>query len=123
MQYSELRDFINQLEERGELKRIDFPVDPNLEMTEICDRTLREGGPALLFENVKGYHMPVLGNLFGTEKRVALGMGRERLEELRELGELLAFLKMPDTPTGFRDALSKTPLIIKVLRMYPQGSC
>jgi len=120
MQYTDLRDFINQLEERGELKRIDFPVDPNLEMTEICDRTLRAGGPALLFENVKGYHMPVLGNLFGTEKRVALGMGRESLEELRELGELLAFLKEPEPPSGFRDALSKAPIFKKVLSMNPK---
>src|SRR5699024_11446276 len=120
MQYTDLRDFINQLEERGALKRIDIPVDPNLEMTEICDRTLRAGRPALLFENVKGYHMPVLGNLFGTEKRVALGMGRESLEELRELGELLAFLKEPEPPSGFRDALSKAPIFKKVLSMNPK---
>ena len=104
MKYRDLRDFITQLEQRGELKRITVPVDPNLEMTEICDRTLRAGGPALLFENPVGFGTPVLGNLFGTERRVALGMGRESLEELRELGELLAFLKEPEPPKGFRDA-------------------
>lgn len=120
MKYTDLRDFIQQLEQRGELKRIAFPVDPNLEMTEISDRTLRAGGPALLFENVKGFNTPVLANLFGTEKRVALGMGRESLTELRELGELLAFLKEPEPPEGFRDALSKAPIFKKVLSMNPK---
>mgnify|MGYP001301407718 CR=1 FL=1 len=120
MKYTDLRDFIQQLEQRGELKRVSFPVDPNLEMTEICDRTLRAGGPALLFENVKGFDTPVLANLFGTEKRVALGMGRESLDELRELGELLAFLKEPEPPEGFRDALSKAPIFKKVLSMNPK---
>lgn len=120
MKYTDLRDFIKQLEQRGELKRVAFPVDPNLEMTEISDRTLRAGGPALLFENVKGFDTPVLANLFGTEKRVALGMGRESLDELRELGELLAFLKEPEPPEGFRDALSKAPIFKKVLSMNPK---
>src|SRR5690606_13088566 len=107
-------------EQRGELKRITLQVDPHLEMTEICDRTLRAGGPALLFENVKGFSTPVLGNLFGTEKRVALGMGRESLAELRELGELLAFLKEPEPPKGLRDALSKLPILKQVLSMNPK---
>ncbi|MEY1663006.1 4-hydroxy-3-polyprenylbenzoate decarboxylase [Isoalcanivorax beigongshangi] len=120
MKYSDLRDFIRQLEQRGELKRITVEVDPVLEMTEICDRTLRAGGPALLFENVKGSDVPVLGNLFGTEKRVALGMGRESLEELRELGELLAFLKEPEPPKGLRDALSMLPVVKQVLAMNPK---
>src|SRR5690554_6741265 len=120
MKYTDLRDFIKQLEQRGELKRVAFPVDPNLEMTEISDRTLRAGGPALLFENVKGFDTPVIANLFGTEKRVALGMGRESLDELRELGELLAFLKEPEPPEGFRDALSKAPIFKKVLSMNPK---
>ena len=75
MKYRDLRDFISQLEGRGELRRISAEVDPYLEMTEICDRTLRAGGPALLFENPKGSRIPVLGNLFGTPQRVALGMG------------------------------------------------
>ena len=90
MKYRDLRDFIQQLEKLGELKRVTREVDPRLEMTEICDRTLKAGGPAILFENPKGSSIPVLGNLFGTERRVALGMGRESVEELRELGELLA---------------------------------
>ncbi|RKZ43194.1 MAG: 3-octaprenyl-4-hydroxybenzoate decarboxylase, partial [Candidatus Parabeggiatoa sp. nov. 3] len=70
MHYKDLRDFITQLEELGELKRVQIEIDPNLEMTEICDRVLRAQGPALLFENPKGYTIPVLGNLFGTPKRV-----------------------------------------------------
>ena len=120
MKYKDLRDFIAQLEQRGELKRIRTEVDPNLEMTEICDRTLRAGGPALLFENPKGYSIPVLANLFGTEQRVALGMGRNNVSELRELGELLAFLKEPEPPKGLRDAMDKLPLVKQVLAMNPK---
>ena len=120
MKYRDLRDFLQQLEQLGELKRITAPVNPNLEMTEICDRTLRAGGPALLFENPVGFGTPVLGNLFGTERRVALGMGRESVEELRELGELLAFLKEPEPPKGMRDAWEKLPVFRKVLSMSPK---
>jgi len=98
MQYKDLRDFIAQLETMGELKRIQTEVDPTLEMTEICDRVLKAQGPAILFENPKGHSMPVLGNLFGTPKRVALGMGQESVEALREVGKLLAYLKEPDPP-------------------------
>jgi 4-hydroxy-3-polyprenylbenzoate decarboxylase len=86
MKYNDLRDFIAQLEHRGELKRIAVEVDPYLEVTEICDRTLRAGGPALLFERPKGSKVPLLANLFGTPKRVALGMGEESVEALREVG-------------------------------------
>ena len=93
MKYNDLREFVEALENRGELKRIYVEVDPKLEMTEIADRTLRAGGPALLFENPKGYNTPVLANLFGTEQRVALGMGQESLTSLREVGELLAYLR------------------------------
>lgn len=118
--YKDLRDFIAMLEARGELKRISYPVDPNLEMTEICDRTLKAGGPALLFENPVGYEMPVLGNLFGTPERVALGMGEESVEALREVGKLLAQLKEPEPPKGFKDALSKLPLYKQVLNMGPK---
>ncbi len=103
MKYTDLRDFIAELEQRGELVRITAEVDPVLEMTEIADRTLRRGGPALLFENPKGYSTPVLVNLFGTERRVALGMGREDISALREIGELLAYLRQPDPPKGMRD--------------------
>ncbi len=91
MKYKDLRDFIDLLEKKGELKRITQEIDPYLEMTEISDRTLRAKGPALLFENPKGYDMPVLTNLFGTPKRVAMGMGQTDVSELREVGKLLAF--------------------------------
>lgn len=120
MQYKDLRDFIEKLESMGELKRVSMEVDPNLEMTEICDRTLRAGGPAILFENVKGHSVPVLGNLFGTTRRVALAMGKEDLKELRELGELLAFLKEPTPPSGFKDAWQQLPVFKKVMNMSPK---
>jgi len=117
MKYKDLRDFISQLEKQGELKRISMPVDPKLEMTEICDRTLRAGGPALLFENPVGSDVPVLANLFGTPKRVAMGMGETEVEALREVGKLLAFLKEPEPPKGLKDAISKLPIFKKVLSL------
>lgn len=120
MKYRDLRDFMAQLEAVGELKRIQVPVDPRLEMTEICDRTLRAGGPALLFENPIGFDIPVLGNLFGTARRVAMGMGQPDVASLREVGKLLAFLKEPDPPKGFRDALSKLPMFRQVMKMGPK---
>ncbi|MDX1453055.1 MAG: 4-hydroxy-3-polyprenylbenzoate decarboxylase [Oleiphilaceae bacterium] len=120
MKYRDLRDFIDQLEKAGELKRITHRVDPHLEMTEICDRTLRAEGPALLFENPKGYDMPVLANLFGTPRRVALGMGQENVAALREIGELLAFLKEPEPPKGFKDAWQKLPIFKQVMNMGPK---
>ena len=120
MKYHDLRDFIAQLEQRGQLKRIKQQVDPYLEMTEICDRTLRAGGPALLFENVKGSDIPVLGNLFGTPERVALGMGEDSVEALREIGRLLAMLKEPEPPKGMKDAWDKLPVFKQVLNMAPK---
>ncbi len=120
MKYKDLRDFIALLESRGLLKRITHEIDPHLEMTEICDRTLRAGGPALLFENPKGYKIPVLANLFGTPERVALGMGQESVEALREVGKLLAFLKEPEPPKGFKDAWDKLPIFKQVLNMAPK---
>ena len=120
MQYNDLRDFINQLESLGELKRISLEVDPFLEITEICDRTLKAGGPALLFENVKGSAAPVLANLFGTPKRVALGMGEDDVGALREVGKLLAFLTEPDPPKGLKDAWQKMPVFKQVLNMAPK---
>jgi 4-hydroxy-3-polyprenylbenzoate decarboxylase len=118
--YRDLRDFIALLESRGELRRVAPEVDPNLEMTEICDRVLRVGGPALLFENPKGFAIPVLGNLFGTPERVALGMGAESVEALREIGRLLAFLKQPDPPKGLKAAWESLPVFRKVLDMAPK---
>ena len=120
MKYQDLRDFIQQLESMGELKRIKVCVDPHLEMTEIADRVLRTGGPALLFENPKGHKVPVLANLFGTPRRVALGMGEESTEALREVGKLLAILKQPEPPKGFKDAFNSLPIFKKVLDMAPK---
>ena len=120
MSYNDLRDFIEQLEARGELKRIVREVDPHLEMTEICDRTLRRGGPALLFERPAGHSIPVLGNLFGTPERVAMGMGASSVGALREIGEVLAFLRQPDPPKGMKDAWNSLPLVKRVLDMAPK---
>ncbi len=124
MSYRDLRDFIAGLERSGELKRIDVEVDPRLEMTEICDRVLKSSGPALLFERPKGqqagHSIPVLANLFGTPQRVALGMGRDSVAALRELGQLLAQLKEPEPPTGLKDAWDKLPLLRQVLAMQPR---
>ena len=102
MYYKDLRDFLQRLEERGELRRITHEIDPHLEMTEVCDRTLRAGGPALLFENPRRHTIPVLGNLFGTPARVALGMGAESTDALRDIGHLLAMLKEPEAPQGMK---------------------
>ena len=118
--FKDLREFIATLEKSGELKRITTQVDPYLEITEICDRTLRAEGPALLFENPKGYAMPVLGNLFGTPKRVALAMGQQDVAALRDVGKLLAFLKEPDPPKGWRDLLDKAPIFKQALNMAPK---
>jgi 4-hydroxy-3-polyprenylbenzoate decarboxylase len=120
MKYRDLRDFIQQLEAQGELVRIKTEVDPYLEMTEICDRTLRKKGPALLFENPKGSDIPVLANLFGTPKRVAMGMGKEDVSALRDIGTLLAFLKEPEPPKGFKDVLQKLPIYRQVMNMGPK---
>ena len=120
MKYHDLRDFIAQLESIGELKRIGIEIDPRFEMTEICDRVLRAGGPALLFEKPAGHTMPVLANLFGTARRVALGMGEESLTALREVGKLLAYLKEPEPPKGIKDAWDKLPTLRQVLNMPPK---
>lgn len=117
MKYSDLRDFITQLEKMGQLKRISQPISTNLAMTEISDRTLRMGGPALLFENPVGHTIPVLTNLFGTPERVALAMGQTSVEALRDVGKLLAMLKEPEPPKGFRDAWDKIPVFKQVLNM------
>lgn len=120
MKYRDLREFIQSLEQRGELKRIAQPVDPHLEMTEISNRVLRSEGPALLFENPVGSDIPALCNLFGTPARVAYGMGEEDVDALREVGKLLAFLKEPDPPKGLKDAWSTLPIFKKVLDMAPK---
>jgi 4-hydroxy-3-polyprenylbenzoate decarboxylase len=120
MKYKDLRDFIAQLENQGELKRISAEIDPHLEMTEICDRVLKVGGPAILFEKPKEHSIPVLGNLFGTPRRVAMGMGQDSVGALREVGKLLAYLKEPDPPKGLKDAWDKFPVLKQVLNMAPK---
>lgn len=120
MNYSDLRDFINQLESRELLKQIDYPVSPYLEMTAVSDKVLRDGGPALLFTNTKLHKIPVLTNLFGTVQRVAMGMGEETITALREVGKLLAALKEPEPPKGFKDAWSKLPMLKQALNMAPK---
>jgi 4-hydroxy-3-polyprenylbenzoate decarboxylase len=120
MKYKDLRDFIAQLEKIGELKRVSLPVSTHLEMTEICDRVLRAQGPAILFEHPAGHTMPVLANLFGTPRRVALGMGEESIAALREVGKLLAYLKEPEPPRGLKDAWEKWPVLKQVLNMSPK---
>jgi 4-hydroxy-3-polyprenylbenzoate decarboxylase len=121
VKYRDLRDFVAQLERMGELRRVAAEIDPRLEMTEICDRVLKAGGPAVLFERPKGHTIPVLGNLFGTPKRVALGMGADSVAALRDVGKLLAFLKEPEPPQGFRDVIERwIPIGREVLHMAPK---
>jgi 4-hydroxy-3-polyprenylbenzoate decarboxylase len=120
MSYGDLREFLSQLEAKGELKRIAAEVSPRLEMTEICDRVLRGGGPALLFERPAGHSIPVLANLFGTVGRVASAMGVEHAGALREVGKLLAYLKEPEPPQGLRDLWDKFPVFKQVLNMAPK---
>jgi len=128
MHYADLREFLGGLETLGKLKRVSVPVSPRLEMTEICDRVLRAGGPALLFERPEGHGMPVLGNLFGTVERIGLAMGVEAGEApgpaLRDLGRLLAALREPDPPKSLRDAVQKLPQLArlagKVFDMAPK---
>ncbi|AKZ65671.1 4-hydroxy-3-polyprenylbenzoate decarboxylase [Candidatus Palibaumannia cicadellinicola] len=117
MTYRNLRKFISMLEQKGKLKRISLPVDPYLEMTEIAYRTMRTNGPALIFEKPKGHSMPVLCNLFGTLERIVLGIGKEDITDLRELGKLIAFIKEPEPPKGFSDILKKIPNLYKLLHM------
>jgi 4-hydroxy-3-polyprenylbenzoate decarboxylase len=120
MAYRDLRDFIAQLEHLGELKRVSASVSPHLEMTALCDRTLRAGGPALLFENPTGHSMPVLGNLFGTTRRVALGMGVADVSEVRKFGQVLAMLKEPEAPKGFKDLMGMSALVKTLWNMAPK---
>jgi 4-hydroxy-3-polyprenylbenzoate decarboxylase len=120
MRYGDLREFMGQLEARGELKRVAASVSPHLEMTEICDRVLRAAGPALLFEKPKGFDIPVLANLFGSVQRIALAMGVENALALREVGKLLAYLKEPEPPKGLADLWEKFPVLKQVLNMAPK---
>ena len=120
MKYSDLRDFIAKLKQSGELKEVSVPVSPHLEMTELCDRTLRANGPALLFTQATGHSMPVLGNLFGTPRRVAMGMGANDVSELRQIGHLLSALKEPEPPKGIKDVMGLGSLMKAVWDMAPR---
>ncbi|MBI2740508.1 MAG: UbiD family decarboxylase, partial [Rhodospirillales bacterium] len=124
MPYASLRDFIARLEQSGRLVRVKAPVSPHLEMTEIQTRLLAEKGPAVLFENVvradgTRSDIPVLVNLFGTVERVAWGMDREPAQ-LRQVGETLAFLRQPEPPGGWREALDMLPMLRTVMAMKPR---
>ncbi|MDD5333573.1 MAG: 4-hydroxy-3-polyprenylbenzoate decarboxylase [Rhodoferax sp.] len=120
MAYRDLRDFIAQLEQLGELRRVTAAVSPYLEMTALCDRTLRAGGPALLFENPTGHSMPVLGNLFGTTRRVALGMGIDDVSQMRQFGQVLAMLKEPEAPKGFKELVGLSSMVKTLWNMAPK---
>ncbi len=120
MKYRDLRDFISQLQHLGELKRLTTPLSPHLEITEVCRRTLANAGPALLIEQPTGFSIPVLANLFGTTKRVALGMGASDVTELRRIGHLLAALKEPEPPNDFKDAMGLGSLLKAVWDMKPK---
>ncbi|MEO7031744.1 MAG: 4-hydroxy-3-polyprenylbenzoate decarboxylase [Herbaspirillum sp.] len=120
MKYSDLRSFLVNLEQFDELKHVTVPVSPYLEMTEICDRTLRNSGPALIFDKPTGYTIPVLGNLFGTPRRVALGMGADDVSELRRIGQLLAALKEPEPPKGLKDVLGLSSMLKSLWDMTPK---
>ncbi|MBV6418412.1 MAG: 3-octaprenyl-4-hydroxybenzoate carboxy-lyase [Steroidobacteraceae bacterium] len=120
MTYPSLRDFVHALESRGELKRVPFPVDPVLEMTDLCQRSLKAGGPALWFEQPRGSSIPVLGNLFGTQRRVAAALGYEDVSRFREIGETLAFLREPHWPDRPREALGRLPAFLPLLRASPR---
>ncbi|MCC2625399.1 MAG: 4-hydroxy-3-polyprenylbenzoate decarboxylase [Burkholderiales bacterium] len=120
MQYRDLRDFIAHLEQIGQLKRVQEPVSPDLEMTAFCDTVLKNDGPAILFENPTGFDMQVLGNLFGNTRRVALAMGKTDLKDLRALGQFLADLKEPQPPKGLKDAVDKLPIVKQLYNMLPR---
>ena len=119
MKYRDLRDFMHGLEGLGELKRVANPVSARLEMTALSDRVLRAGGPALLFERPAGYKISALTNLFGTPRRVAMGMGANEVSELRDVGHVLANLKEPEPPKGLKDAGRLLQMIKAVWDMKP----
>ncbi len=119
MRYKNLLSFVNALEQKGELKRIKVAVNPKLEMTEICRRTLHNNGPALLFENPIGHSTPVLANLFGTTSRIALALGKNQLSDLANLGEMIAALKNPEPFKGIKDIWQRMPMVKDLLNMSP----
>ena len=122
VKFEDLRSFLTALEKLEDLKRVDVPVSPVLEITEICHRTLTDEGPALLFTQPKGSQVSVLANLFGTKERIAAALGITEPEGFKQLGGLLAALKTPSPPRGLGDAWQKLPLIKEILKMAPRTS-
>jgi 4-hydroxy-3-polyprenylbenzoate decarboxylase len=118
--FEDLRGFLDHLDERGDLRKIDEPLSPELELTEVSRRVLARGGPALLFTAPRGARMPVLTNLFGTRQRIATALGVEPDDGFRELGNLLAALRAPPPPTSFTGALRSLPLLREALNMAPR---
>lgn len=118
--YRDLRDFIQHLQQHGQLATIDHPIATDLEITEVCYRTLHQQGPALLFTKANNGNIPVLANLFGTVERVAYALGLNSITELREFGKFLAIIKSPSPPSGFKDALKQLPMYQQVLKMAPR---
>lgn len=119
MVYKDLREFISFLAKKGELIRVKAPVNTDLEIAQIIDKLVRNNGPAVVFDNVNGYDMPVVANLFGSLDRVAWGLGVEK-DELEEIGEFIAYLQRPDPPEGLLDALKKAPFFKKILSLTPK---
>ncbi|HEC27525.1 MAG TPA: UbiD family decarboxylase, partial [Gammaproteobacteria bacterium] len=118
--YHDQREFLAALERSGDLKRIRQQVRPQLEITEVCHRTLKQDGPALLFENPGPGEMPVVGNLFGSTRRIAQAIGLNDINDLREIGHQLAFLKTPVLPTGLGDAMNKLPQFHSLAHINPK---
>jgi 4-hydroxy-3-polyprenylbenzoate decarboxylase len=114
------REFLRYLENRGDLKRVQVPVSPALEITEVCHRVIKKGGPALLFENPTDGQMPVVGNLYGTEQRVAAAIGLDNAKALRRFGEQLAFLRTPAMPGNLADAVGKLPRFRSLAHVNPR---
>lgn len=121
MTHASLRDFVQTLERAGDLQRVPFPVDPRFEMTDLCQRSLKAGGPALWFEQPHGSTIPVLGNLFGTQRRVAAALGYESVQQFREIGETLAFLREPHWPDRPTEALGRLPAFLPLLKASPRS--
>lgn len=119
MRFNDMREFLAELEKQGLLIRVKTEVTTELEITEIMDRLVKSGGPAVIFENVKGYTMPVVANLYGTRERVAIGLGGSE-EDFKTLGEFIAFLQKPKPPEGIKDAISKLPFLTKMLNLSPK---
>lgn len=113
----DIRDFIVELERHGELKRVQTSVDPNLEIAEIMRREMYSNGPAILFEDVQGYDMPVLGNAFGSIKRLEIGL---EMTDFTEIGQRIADMTKMDIPTGLLGKIKKLPELSKMTASFPK---